>query len=147
MENFKSLLTVFAIIILIGFAVMSSFQRTAPQQSTWHAPKYADTLKNPLKNNAAAAKSGEIVYGKMCAVCHGDKGKGDGIAGANLAKKPADHTSTQVQSLSDGALFWMISNGNAPMPGYSSSLKVNERWQLVNYIRELGKSAKKKTKK
>jgi len=91
-----------------------------------------------------ATASGKILYNKMCVMCHGDKGKGDGMTGMSLSPGPADHTSVKIQSLTDGALYWMITEGKSPMPGYKTVLKDNERWQLVNYIRELGKATSKK---
>ncbi len=109
------------------------------------APASADKMVNPLKSNTEAGDAGKIIYLKMCKACHGDKGKGDGVAGISLNPRPADHTSAKIQALSDGALYWIITNGNAPMPTYKAILKDTERWQLVNYIRELGKGSKSKT--
>lgn len=135
------------LLIIAGIVLLMSLSRTSQQNGKWQAPKWADTLKNPLKNNTEATANGKMRYNKMCAMCHGDKGKGDGVAGVSLNPRPADHTSTHIQSMSDGALYWMISEGKAPMPGYKAVLKDNERWQLVNYIHELGKATSTKTKK
>ncbi len=48
--------------------------------------------------------------------------------------------SETVQSQTDGALFWKIGNGNSRtgMPSFSS-IPEGQRWQLVLYIRSLGK--------
>jgi hypothetical protein len=45
-----------------------------------------------------------------------------------------------IQQETDGAIFWKISAGNSRprMPGYSS-IPEAQRWQLVLYIRSLGK--------
>ena len=74
--------------------------------------------------------------------CHGSKGKGDGIAAPGLSKPPADHTSDFVQKQTDGALFWIISQGNNPMPTYKTTLNETQRWQVVNFIRTLAKTKK-----
>ena len=37
----------------------------------------------------------------------------------------------------DGNLFWKITNGKAPMASYEELLTDNQRWKVVNYIREL----------
>jgi len=42
-----------------------------------------------------------------------------------------------VQNQSDGAIYWKITNGNPPMASYKETLTEEQRWQLVNYIREL----------
>ena len=73
----------------------------------------------------------------MCSVCHGPKGKGDGMAGAGLTPKPTDLTSEVVQSQTDGAIFWKISEGRAPMASYKSAIPEKNRWEIINYIRTL----------
>ena len=75
----------------------------------------------------------------MCFVCHGPKGKGDGMAGAGLTPKPTDLTSEAVQSQSDGAIFWKIAEGRSPMASYKSSIPEKKRWEIINYIRTLKK--------
>ena len=67
----------------------------------------------------------------------GENGKGDGPASVQLNPKPADHTLPAVQSQSDGALFWKISTGRGAMQPYSKVLTVQQRWELVHYIRSL----------
>lgn len=113
------------------------------QAKVFTAPASADAIVNPVKGNADATAAGKKIYDANCAICHGMKGMGDGVAAAGLAKPPANHTSQAVQKLTDGALFWMITNGNAPMPSYKATYSEVQRWQLVNYIRTLAKPVKK----
>jgi mono/diheme cytochrome c family protein len=113
------------------------------QEKKFPSPASADTIKNPLKGNVASTSAGKLIYVKYCVTCHGDKGKGDGIAAPGLPKRPADHTGSFVQSQTDGALFWIISIGNNPMPAYKKTLNPTQRWQVVNYIRTLAKTPKK----
>ena len=108
-------------------------------QTQWEAPASADNLNNPLKNDATAAESGKRTFRMLCVICHGAKGKGDGMGGAGLTPKPTDLTSTEVQSQSDGALFWKLTNGKPPMASYETALPENKRWELINYIRTLKK--------
>ena len=108
-------------------------------QTQWEAPANADNLNNPLKSDAAAAESGKRTFRMLCVVCHGAKGKGDGMGGAGLTPKPTDLTSAKVQSQSDGALFWKLTNGKPPMASYETALPENKRWELINYIRTLKK--------
>jgi mono/diheme cytochrome c family protein len=113
------------------------------QAAVFTAPASADAMANPLKGNADATAAGKKIYDSNCSICHGAKGMGDGVAAAGLSKPPANHTSQAVQKLSDGALYWMITNGNAPMPAYKATYTDTQRWQLVNYIRTLAKPLKK----
>jgi len=124
-------------------SMMSFFWISKPlQMAKFVAPASADAVVNPVKGNAAATAEGKKLYTSNCVVCHGDKGQGDGVAAAGLAKPPADHSSAAVQKQTDGALFWMLSEGNTPMPAYKAVFNETQRWQLVNYIRTLAKSKK-----
>lgn len=108
-------------------------------QKNWDAPESADTLVNPVKNDARATASGKKLFNSLCYVCHGMKGKGDGMAGAGLKPKPSNLSSEPVQSQTDGAIFWKITEGRSPMPSYKTSIPENKRWEIVNYIRTLKK--------
>jgi len=109
------------------------------QNGAWKAPKEADDLKNPFADNASELVKGKKLYNQMCAVCHGAKGKGDGVAGAALNPKPTNFTLASVQAQSDGALFWKLSEGRTPMASYKNTLKEDQRWELVNYLRTFKK--------
>lgn len=127
---------IFKIVILI-IAITGSIQLNA--QSNWNAPKSADSNKNPFINNANALKEGKSLFVLYCVVCHGDKGKGDGLASAALNPKPANFNSATVQNQTDGAIFWKITTGNSPMASYKDILTETQRWQLVNYLRTFRK--------
>jgi mono/diheme cytochrome c family protein len=107
------------------------------------APPWADTLKNPVKNSASAATAGKKIYVQYCVICHGEKGKGDGVSVAGLAKKPTDHTSEAFQKQSDGVIFWKIGNGSSPMPMFKATLKPIQIWEVVEYIRTFANTSKK----
>jgi mono/diheme cytochrome c family protein len=105
------------------------------QSGTWNAPKEADKILNPLKGDPKSAKAGAELYTTYCLMCHGPKGKGDGPSGVSLLPKPGNLLSDRNKQASDGSFFWKIKNAKAPMPLYP--LTDNQRWSLVNYIREL----------
>ena len=113
----------------------------------WDTPAWTDTIKNPYATVNSAADSVKVIYMKICSVCHGNSGKGDGIASAGLTIKPADHTSSNVQLQTDGSLFYEVSNGHAPMPAYKTILTDKQRWRLICYIRTLKPKIKQTTNK
>tara|TARA_R110002060_G_scaffold8258_8_gene12275 strand:- start:3891 stop:4262 length:372 start_codon:yes stop_codon:yes gene_type:complete len=106
-------------------------------QDIWVAPASADKLVNPLKGDVDAAATGKRTYRMLCVVCHGAKGKGDGVGGAGLKPKPTDLTSAEFQAQTDGAIFWKIEEGRSPMASYKTALPEKKRWELINYIRTL----------
>ena len=118
--------------------------RTMAQQIAWSAPKNVEGVKNPVESTAPVLAEARVLYTTNCGPCHGEKGRGDGPAAQALTPKPADHTSTVVQSETDGSLFWKLSEGRNPMPGYKKIFTEQQRWELVCYIRSLAKPAKKR---
>jgi len=130
-------------LLLVVIASVMSFKYITPQQTIFTSPPSADAKANPIKGDAAATAEGGKIYQSNCAICHGNKGLGDGVAAAGLSKPPANHSSAAVQKLTDGAIFWKISEGNSPMPAYKAVYSETQRWQLVNYIRTLAKAGKK----
>jgi mono/diheme cytochrome c family protein len=125
--------------ITITLILLISSTLILSAQSTWVAPKSATTIENPFKNDQKATKQGKALYAQLCAVCHGDKGKGDGLASATLTPKPADFSADEFSSQIDGAIYWKLTEGRAPMASYKESLTDTQRWQLVNYLKSLKK--------
>jgi mono/diheme cytochrome c family protein len=121
-----------------------AMQDSQPANKEWVAPAWADTLNNPLKGNEEATQKGKEIFQNTCALCHGQTGKGDGPAGAALQPHPKNLTSEKVQSQTDGAIFWKITTGNPPMASYKDVFSETQRWQLIDYIRLLGKKQDKK---
>src|SRR5438093_579518 len=106
----KNTLFVVAVVISAAAAVAIA------AQEQWTAPASAAAKKNPVRTNAASIGRGKTVYTAECLSCHGSSGKGDGPAAKDLKESPGDMT--KLGSQSDGALFWKISEGKKPMPGF-----------------------------
>ncbi|MBL4747055.1 MAG: c-type cytochrome [Flavobacteriaceae bacterium] len=106
-------------------------------QSKWEAPTDAKAIVNPITIDKTSIKAGKKMYKQLCAICHGDKGKGDGLASVALNPKPANFLSEHVRKQTDGELFWKITTGNAPMASYKETLTPTQRWQLINFINTL----------
>ncbi|CAN5366069.1 hypothetical protein BH11BAC2_BH11BAC2_21540 [soil metagenome] len=128
----------FLFVTITGFSQGKATKKELDEnRKKWDTPAWVDTLKNPYANNLARVDSGKVIYQKLCSVCHGSGGKGDGVAAAGLTVQPANHTGDLVQAQSDGSLFYELTNGHAPMPAYKTSLTDKQRWELVTYIRTL----------
>ena len=131
--------THFIRILLVSCLFIVTNHSADAQSKPWVAPATATDSKNPIAGDANSVKTGKALYTTYCTPCHGEKGKGDGIASAGLNPKPANHTSAVIQSESDGSLFYKISEGRNAMPQYKIALTETQRWSLVNYIRTLAK--------
>jgi high-affinity iron transporter len=99
----------------------------------------------------AAANTGQSLYERDCATCHGAQGKGDGETAAYLSPQPQDFTNGVVQKRSDDFLTAVIAKGGVAkglsesMPAFPK-LSKSEVQSLVAYVRQLGKAGAKKPK-
>ncbi len=102
--------------------------------------EYVDLVNTTPADEDSLAR-GQMVFAAQCETCHGPTGMGDGPAGQALDPAPAPiaHTS---QMLSDGYLYWRISEGGhsfeTGMPAWNDLLSEQARWDLINYMRSLG---------
>lgn len=134
--SFFSVASLMGMLALILMSFKTQEANEAPP--TWKAPQSADTLMDPFTlSSATAIKEGEKTFKADCVACHGNRGKGDGIAGSSLNPRPANLLSEAVANQSDGSLFWKIENGKPPMPSWKDAMPAIKRWQVVIYIREL----------
>lgn len=138
MKKYSSLIVVMLLIFLVSNKII------AQENNNWIAPTFSNSVKNPFVGNARATAEGKEIYNQMCVLCHGLQGKGNGQAGLSLVKKPANFLALKVINQTDGNIFWKITNGKAPMASYEELLTEDQRWKLVNYIRELEINKKKK---
>ncbi|MCF6364817.1 MAG: cytochrome c [Bacteroidales bacterium] len=132
-------LLVFSVAATAMMTPKKMFNFNIGQTDEWVAPKSADNNKNPFSGNEEAAKFGKKLYKQNCAICHGNKGMGDGLAGMSLKPKPTNLTTENFNKQSDGAIFWKLTEGNSPMPSYKKTFTEKQRWQVVTYLREIKK--------
>ncbi len=100
------------------------------------------TGKNPVPSSDAVLAKGKDAFAKNCAQCHGMSGKGDGPMSGMLKEPPADLTDPGIVGpLTDGEIFWSITKGRPPiMPSFESKLSNQDRWALVDFLRDLSKT-------
>jgi putative copper resistance protein D len=101
--------------------------------TTYAHPTVPDTLES--------VRRGRELFLANCAVCHGAEGRGDGPAAARLLQLPADLTSPHTTDHTPGDIFWWVTHGlGLAMPPFGDRLSVDERWDIVNFVRTLPKS-------
>jgi mono/diheme cytochrome c family protein len=127
--------TIFVALLLVaaGSAVYAFFH-----PGPWIVPEVAKRVPNPLKPSQANLPAAHRLYLDKCAECHGESGKGDGSQAKTYNPRPTDFTdAAHMNSVSDGELFYKISEGHRPMPGFKKRFSEEQRWQLVVFLRSL----------
>ena len=122
--------------VMVPARVASPAHAQGGSNKAWVAPERAAKRPNPLPPTADAVKRGADLFLRDCVQCHGTAGHGDGPQSASLQPRPADLASTRVQSQTDGALFWKMTQGRGMMPA-AATLGDRDKWAVVNFLRTL----------
>ena len=102
-------------------------------------PANARELENPSSLTPETLNAVYEHWSEHCALCHSLNGDGNSVIGKNLYPKTPDMKSAEVQGLSDGELFYIITNGVrfTGMPAWGDEDSPEEIWQLVSFLRKL----------
>ena len=107
-------------------------------QNGWDIPEKYKTMKNPYSGVADDDEIGADLWSEHCASCHGKMGAGDGNKAGELDAEMEDFSEELVQNQTDGILYYKSFIGKDEMPNFEKKITdEEERWMLVNYIREL----------
>lgn len=108
------------------------------QDGAWEVPEEAKAVENPVESTEEAVTAGGELFKKHCTMCHGDTGKGDGPATQFIKPAPPDISTAEAsERMSDGEMFYKITNGKRPMPPMTRKMNETERWQVVRFVRTL----------
>lgn len=129
-KNSYSIVAIFFIALIIPHKIQA-------QIATWEVPKDSQEIQNPLENSERVLNAGKQIYAQLCSVCHGKFGAGDGITAAALQPKPANFLTSAFQEQTDGAIYYKISEGRPPMPGFKTQISDQQIWAIVHYLRSL----------
>ena len=152
-----SVLSTLVVIVLIlagGLFYLRGHGFSAREEPTWMerimarnarkiaTPPDAKNLSNP-RSQQTTEMIGEADehFVEHCGICHGIDGRGDTVIGRNLYPKVPDMSAADTQQLSDGEIYYIISNGIrlTGMPAWGSEDKPEAIWDLVSLIRRLPK--------
>ena len=123
----------------LSSALVAVSEEQTGSKAKWTAAAAERQKKNPVAVNASSIAVGQKVYLKRCAACHGNAGNGDGPDAVDLGIHPAKLSNPAVREQTDGELFWKVTVGKKPMPGYGSRLSATDRWSVINYLRTLAR--------
>lgn len=99
-------------------------------------------LKDPLGEDPKWLQRGREAYGFYCAMCHGPKADGRGTVGQSFYPLPSNLASKDVQELSDGEIFAVITFGSKRSPPLGYTIAQEDRWAIVRFVRSLGDRGK-----
>ncbi len=111
-------------------------------QDDLQSPRVQDLI-NPVPADAVSLERGEVLFDRICAVCHGPEGVGSEaniieyfplLASYNISGAPA-------AGFTDGFLYGKIRVGGPIMPAYGHQISHFDRWHIVNYLRVLQRQA------
>ncbi len=106
------------------------------QNKPWVVPGEYKSLKNPLLPSEPNLSTARQIYAEECAQCHGEHGRGDGPEARTHIPLPADLTDAKrMATVTDGEIFYQITEGRRPMPSFKRRLTQDQRWQLVLLVR------------
>lgn len=102
-------------------------------------------ISNPIPATRESIAEGRTLFKIYCATCHGPAGSGVAPVGQKIGAIPLNDSYVQ-ETLTEGWIFGTITFGSFIMPAYgmpggredmrgSNDLSVEERWHVVNYIR------------
>ncbi len=102
-------------------------------------PAGARELKNPYPATEESLEAARAHWVDHCASCHGLDGSGNTVIGRNVYPPAPDMREAVTQDLSDGELYYIISNGVrfTGMPAWGGEDSPQEIWELVSFIRRL----------
>ena len=117
-----------------------SIALAAFHKTPWFVPVAEKGRKNPLTPSEANIAAAKPSYSDHCANCHGDTGKGEGSDAMMYDPAPADLTDAKMNKLTDGEIYYQITEGRKPMPSFKKRLTEQQRWQLVLLVRSFAEA-------
>lgn len=120
-------------------------QETPPNTET---AAVAETAKapeasGPWVSTPETIAKGQAMFKVNCAICHGEKGLGDGPAGQSLKPPPRNYSEGKWKfGNSTIALFNTVSKGSpgTSMAAYEGILPEADRWAIIHYVKSIGKN-------
>ena len=89
-------------------------------------------LKSPIEINEENLLNGKELYGIYCAVCHGDKGDGQGIL--MTREKFLGIPSYKDRDITPGSIYHVLMYGKNAMGSHAGQVNAKERWQIAQHV-------------
>lgn len=96
----------------------------------------AETLPNPVHATSESLAHAKMLFSERCACCHGPEGHGGGPVSKFFPPAP-DLAYGTIVTHTDGYIYGTVTFGGRAMPAQAEGLTVSDRWDLVNYVRQI----------
>ncbi len=93
-------------------------------------------LTNPLEVTDANLEEGKKLFKIYCAVCHGDKGDGQGILVKNEKFLGIPSYADPGRTINDGSIYHAMMYGLNSMGSHASQTNEEERWQITMHVQD-----------
>jgi mono/diheme cytochrome c family protein len=113
----------------------------------WEPYGYPDTteglndakanLKNPLAVTEQSLSKGKELYDIYCAVCHGEKGDGQGILMKRKKILGIPSYADPGRLITEGGVYHVQMYGLNSMGSYASQTNQEERWAITQHVMNL----------
>ena len=94
-------------------------------------------LKNPLDITEKNLSEGKELYDIYCAICHGEKGDGQGILVKREKMLGIPSYDDPGRIITEGGVYHVQMYGLNSMGSYASQTNELERWQITQYVMNL----------
>jgi mono/diheme cytochrome c family protein len=118
-------------------SVPRGFQPYDYENSTEGLLKAKAELKNPLEVNEENLAAGSQLYTFYCAVCHGDKGDGQGILVEREKFLGIPSYADAGRNIVPGGIYHVQYYGLNAMGSFTSQTTEKERWQIAMHVMDL----------
>ena len=140
----RKTLLVLCALLLASFGISHARPNSTQDKPGSAEPKMTPediAKKNPVAPTAEGLAQARKLYGYDCAMCHGKDGDGKGDLAADMKLELHDwRDPSTLEKMTDGELFFIISNGKGKMIGGESDRSPEKmRWNLVNLVRSFAK--------
>ena len=134
---------VLSTILLVSYGVANPEPNPTQEKPGTAEPKITpedSAKKNPVPPTAEGLAQARKTFGYTCAMCHGKSGDGKGDLAVEMKLELHDwRDASSIEKMTDGELFWIISNGKGKMPGEGDRTPEKARWNFVNLVRSFAK--------
>jgi mono/diheme cytochrome c family protein len=139
----RTTLLVLSVILLASVMILFAVPNPRQEKPGSTEPKMTPediAKKNPVPPTQEGTAGARKIYGYNCAMCHDKNGDGKGELAVDMKLELRDwRDPASLEKMTDGELFWIITNGKGKMPGEGDRSTDKVRWNMVNLVRSFSK--------